>query len=112
MNTQTEPVAGRAVAAPAKARQAQSPLEFFENHAKTVWRSDLSPVEKSMKLYSISDSIEKYLRKTKLELVERARSQDKWQTHSCSRATSYLSQLAVDLRDLAIHCQQKASSER
>ncbi len=88
----------------------QSPLEFFEQHAQAVWSSKLDPAEKAVKLYSVSDSIAKYLRKAQLELVSRSRAQDDWANLSCTRATMYLDQLSHDLRKLAVLCQNQAAA--
>ncbi len=106
MDTAVEAAATRQTSKVADPRKAQSPIEFFEQHAHSIWASDLDPTEKALKLYSVSDSIGKYLRKTSIELRERARSQDAWKTQSCQRAVAYLEQLSIDLRRLAIQCQQ------
>lgn len=90
----------------------QAPLEFFEQHARKVWNSELPPDEKALKLYYISDAIHKYLRKVQIDLAERAREQDRWTQLACTRATSYLKSLADDLRQLAIKCQQKEVREK
>jgi hypothetical protein len=85
-----------------------TPVEFFEQNARNVWKSRLSAKEKATKLNSISDSIEKYLEKAQVQLDQRASSQDDWTHLACGRATAYLQTLANDVKQLAMECQQKS----
>lgn len=85
--------------------KAKGPLELFENQAHAIWLSDLTPSEKALKFYAVSDSITKYLQKIDAQLAERAQTRDAWSNCACTRATSYLAQLASDLRKLANQCQ-------
>lgn len=85
-----------------------TPLEFFEQHARTVWQSNLTAEEKALKLRAISESIHKYLGKAQIEMASRAKNQDEWAKLAVARATAYLEELAVHLRRLAVQCQQTA----
>lgn len=91
---------------------ARTPIEFFEQHARAVWQSTLSPNEKALKLYSVRDSINKYVKRAQVELSERAKKQDSWSHFACFRGISYLERLAEDLRRLATSCQQVDSDCR
>ncbi|HVT11947.1 MAG TPA: hypothetical protein VHE55_06745 [Fimbriimonadaceae bacterium] len=94
-----------------KAHKAASPVEFFEHHAHAVWTSDLDAHAKAVKLYAVSESILKYVRKAQVELAERAIRQDGWTKLACQRGTIYLEQLAADLRRLAIQCQNSTNGK-
>jgi hypothetical protein len=91
-----------------KSGAATNPIDFFELHAKAIWLSSDASEDKASKLYTLSDTIRKYLRKVDLELIERGR-EDDWHRLSTLRAKAYLNQLSEDIRKLAIVCQRQAS---
>lgn len=86
-----------------------TPVEFFEQNARKVWKSKLAAGEKAEKLTQLSDSIDRYLLKARKTLDDRAPSQDHWTQMACERATQYLETLANDVKHLAVECQQKAN---
>lgn len=88
---------------------AKNPVTFFEHHARSIWKSALPPDEKALRLYSVGDSISKYLRKSEIELASRVRDGDEWSKLATHRAKAYLDQLAEDVRRLAISCQRESA---
>ncbi|HVL39380.1 MAG TPA: hypothetical protein VM328_08330 [Fimbriimonadaceae bacterium] len=86
-----------------------NPLEFFEQHARSVWSSDLEPDLKAQRLYKIRDSIMKYLGRIGIESASE-RVADEWMHLSAERCKMYLRQLSEDIRWLAITCQREAGA--
>lgn len=82
-------------------------VEFFEHHAHEVWESRESPDEKAKKLYAISDSINKYVRRIDAGFVS-AGSPGLWIQFSARRSKLYLMELGQDVRNLAVACQREA----
>lgn len=85
-------------------------VEFFEHHAHAVWESRESPEEKAKKLYAISDSINKYVRRIDAGFVATG-SPGLWRQFSARRSKLYLMELGQDVRNLAVACQREAVAE-
>jgi hypothetical protein len=98
----------QAISVPAGGDAAKNPVTFFEHHARSIWNSELTPDEKALRLYSVGDSITKYLRKSEIELASRVRDGDEWNKLATQRAKAYLDQLAMDVRRLAVTCQRES----
>ena len=89
----------------------QTPLEFFEQHARTVWHSDLAPQDKANKLFSIRSTIQRYIQRSNDEVAARVPSQSAWERLAYTRAVSYLDGLAKDILSLAMECQERPAKE-
>jgi hypothetical protein len=99
----------QAISGSAGGDAAKNPVTFFEHHARSIWNSELGPDEKALRLYSVGDSITKYLRKSEIELASRVRDGDEWHKLATQRAKAYLDQLATDVRRLAVSCQRESA---
>lgn len=108
MNTATQASSGRAKGAAKHSVAQNNPITFFEAQVKSVWSSDAESHQKATQLYRLSDLMQNYIKKAR-SLMESASTttEDEWNSLCCSRAVSYLGQLAVDTRKLAIQCQRE-----
>lgn len=86
-----------------------SPIAQFEASARTVWRSKLSPADKSKRLHDVRSAIGKYV--ARLDERRKSAGLDPWVERSFDRVRSYLVHLASDVESLSLECERSAGAK-
>lgn len=92
--------------APQAAPLGQNPLAAFEECAHRIWASGRSNEDRADRFARLAEAIGRYINRVNADVA--ARKLDTWSTLSISRSKQYLTQLAVDVKQMAAVCRDAA----
>jgi hypothetical protein len=91
----------------AKVAEPKNPVRIFESRAQSIWMSNATWLEKSMRLTELNGAINHYV--ARLGNMS-AKTLDAWTLMSFNRTKTYLTQLAADVKSLSETSRQHARS--